>query len=608
VLGAVRSPRNRRRISRGEFVPQAAIYLVVVGGGLTLGGYFAAPSTTPSSQADRRLPRSSLVEFGRRENDTVLGEASLRRKLYALAAAATVLISLLGSCSPEPSEGQAGEDRRSGESRGAAAGGSQPEEAAETPEGPSQPEPERPLVPITHLTSTRESVSKEDLSQNRELAVPQDFTDSAEQLLGGSGFRSFDSAGAVVDRVSRNPGALGLVPWDEVGPWVKALGVDGESLLVPGAAPEDYALSPEAAPGPDPDELRRVVVGGDIVLDRGQNYMVIQQGMGLDFPLDGGYAAITSRVSEPSYYSETGVIHQFTAERLGRSGAVQRYLMGADMTLANLENPVIREAVWHPEATTFTGDLRLLPVLEEAGIDGVTLGNNHILDAGTSGLRETMAHLDDASIAHAGAGMDLAEAREPMIFELGGTKVGVLSYQGVPSYDWAWATETAPGTAPLLTDVMREDVERLRTRVDLVVVSPHWGKEYIATPEPWQVEFAHAAVEAGADIFVGGHAHWPKGMEVYEGKPIFYGVGNFLFDQSWSEETSTGIFAEIILYEDRVIQVRPVPFILLNYAQPNFLTPKGGGNRALRRIYSASLGPEFRSDGTHDSSGDGPNR
>jgi hypothetical protein len=85
-------------------------------------------------------------------------------------------------------------------------------------------------------------------------------------------------------------------------------------------------------------------------------------------------------------------------------------------------------------------------------------------------------------------------------------------------------------------------------------------------------------------------------------------VGNFLFDQSWSEETSTGIFAEIILYEDRVIQVRPVPFILLNYAQPNFLTPKGGGNRALRRIYSASLGPEFRSDGTNDSSGDGPNR
>ena len=446
-------------------------------------------------------------------------------------------------------------------------------------------------------------MSKEELSQNRELAVPQASMDSAEELLGGSGFRGFDSAGAVVDHVSRNPEALGLVPWDEIGPRVKALAVDGESLLAPGAAPDDYALSPGSAPGPDSSELRRVVVGGDIVLDRGQNYMVIQQGLGLDFPLDGGYAAVTSRVPEPSDYSETGIIHQFTAERTGGSGAVRNYLTGADLTLANLENPVIRAAVWHPEDTTFTGDLRLLPILEQAGIDGVTLGNNHILDAGVPGVRETMAHLDDAGIAHAGAGMDLAQAREPMIFELGETKVGVLSYLGVPSYDWAWATENSAGTAPIREDVMKEDVERLRSKVDLVVVSPHWGNEYLATPEPWQVEWAHAAVDAGADLVVGGHAHWPKGIEVYEGKPIFYGVGNFLLDQSWSEETSTGIFAEITLYGDRVVQIRPVPFILLDYAQPNFLTRSGGGNRALRKVYSASLGPEFEAYGPSSATG-----
>jgi poly-gamma-glutamate synthesis protein (capsule biosynthesis protein) len=452
-------------------------------------------------------------------------------------------------------------------------------------------------------------VSTEELSQADGLAVSRGNQGLAEELLDRSGFKSFDSAEAVVDYVSRNPGAMGLVPWDEVGPRVKALAVDGESLLEPGAEDQEgYPLKAGDATVPDPRELRRVVVGGDIVFDRGQNYMVIQQGMGLNFPLDGGYASVTSRLPEPSYFSETGVIHQFTAERTGGAGEVREYLRGADLTLANLENPMIRDAVWHPEDTTFTGDLRLLPVLEQGGIDGVTLGNNHILDAGTSGLEETIVHLDEAGIAHAGAGMDLAEAREPMIFDLGGTKVGVLSYLGVPSYDWAWATETAPGTAPLLTDVMREDVQRLRSRVDVVVVSPHWGKEYIATPEPWQVEFAHAAVDAGADIFVGGHAHWPKGIEVYEDKPIFYGVGNFLLDQSWSEETSTGIFAEITLYEDRAIQFRPVPFIILDYAQPNFLVPKGGGDRVLRHVFSASLGPEFRSDGTNDSSGSGPNR
>jgi poly-gamma-glutamate capsule biosynthesis protein CapA/YwtB (metallophosphatase superfamily) len=516
----------------------------------------------------------------------------LHRTLYASAAIMTILISLLlllGSCSPEGSVRQAGEDKQAGAVREDQTGGSQ-QESGQSSEDASQPQS---LVPIVHITSNRESVSKDELSQNRELAVPQESRESAEELLGGSGFEGFDSAGAVVNYVSRNPEAMGLVSWDEVGPRVRALGVDGKSLLVPGAAPEDYALNPGSAPGPDPDELRRVVAGGDIVLDRGQNYMVIQQGMGLDFPLDGGYAAVTSRVPEPSDYSETGIIHQFTAERTGDSGAVRRYLTSADLTLANFENPVIRAAVWHPDATTFTGDLRLLPILDQAGIDGVTLGNNHILDAGVSGVRETIVHLDDAGIAHAGAGMDLAETREPMIFEVGETKIGVLSYQGVPLYDWAWATETSAGTAPIQKEVMTEDVERLRDEVDLVVVMPHWGKEYIATPESWQVDWAHAAVDAGADVVIGGHAHWPKGIEVYEGDPIFYGVGNFLFDQSWSEETSTGIFAEITLYEDRVIQIRPVPFILLDYAQPNFLTPQGGANRALRKVYSASLGPEF---------------
>jgi len=95
-------------------------------------------------------------------------------------------------------------------------------------------------------------------------------------------------------------------------------------------------------------------------------------------------------------------------------------------------------------------------------------------------------------------------------------------------------------------------------------------------------------------VFIGGHAHWPKGIEMYDGTPIYYGVGNFLLDQSWSEETSTGIFAEITLYGDRVIQTQPIPFIMLDRAQPNILVPNAGGNRALRKVYSASLGPEFQ--------------
>ncbi len=502
------------------------------------------------------------------------------------------LVPLSFSCSADQARQEPAEDGQSGESgsRGSGGSGEAPRESAgDAPDGPGEP-----LVPVVHLTSTRESISAAELSRAEDLAIPQEVRETAAGLLDRSDFEVSGSADEVADRVSRDPGALGLLPWDEVGPEVKALAVDGEALLDPDEEdPEGYPLRPEGAGGPDPGEITRVVVGGDIVLDRGQYYTVIEQGLGLDFPLDGGYAAITSRVPEESIYSEYGVIHQFTAERRGGTGAVREYLHGADLTLANFENPAIEASVYHPDATTFTGDLRLLPILDQAGIDGVTLGNNHVLDAGTEGLQETIFHLENAGIEHAGAGMDLDAAREPMVFDVGGTKVGVLSYHGVPSYDWSWATETAPGTAPLQQEVMTEDIERLRPEVDVLVVMPHWGNEYLATPEPDQVDLAHAAVDAGADLIVGGHAHWPKGIEFYESKPVFYGVGNFLLDQSWSEETSTGIFAEITLYKDRVVQVQPVPFIMLDYAQPNFLLPEAGGDRALRRMFSASLGPEF---------------
>ncbi len=317
-----------------------------------------------------------------------------------------VSLALPISCSDEQAGGQSRQDQtRETQPREA-----RTEDASSSP-GTSPSEPRGSLVPIAHLTSARDDVSMEELSQYTELAVPQELSEAASEVLGRSDLEGSGSAEAVVDRVSRDPEALGLVPWEEVGPRVKALAVDGVSLLEPGAADrEQYPLRTGSATDPDAGELRRVVVAGDIVLDRGQNYTVIQQDMGLDFPLDGGYAAVTERTPEPSEASEFGVIHQFTAERRGEPGQMREYLRNSDLTLANFENPVVEDAVWHPDAATFTGDLRLLPILRQAGIDGVTLGNNHILDAGVPGLVETMGHLRAAGISHTGAGMDLASA------------------------------------------------------------------------------------------------------------------------------------------------------------------------------------------------------
>jgi poly-gamma-glutamate capsule biosynthesis protein CapA/YwtB (metallophosphatase superfamily) len=528
------------------------------------------------------------------------------RALYTLAAVAVtfVLALLLFSCSGGQSERETGAEgavqEGTGESQASDAAGTQ---APSTDDGSN---PRAALVPVAHLTSAREDLSIDELSEASELAVPRELHESAERSLGRSDFEDFGSTDEVLDRVSRDPEAIGLVPWDEVDPRVKALAVDGTSLLDPDAAdPESYPLRSDDTTIPDPGDLRRIVAAGDIVLDRGQPFAVFEEGRGINFPLDGGFAAITGRELVPNPYSESELVYQFDAERVGEGGAVREYLRGADLTLANLENPVLENAVYHPEDPTFNGDLRLLPILTQGGIDGVTLANNHILDAGVPGLEETLGHLDEAGISYAGAGANLDATREPMIFDLGGIEVGVLSYQNVPSYEWAWATEDIPGTAPLQEDAVREDIERLRPEVDLLVVMPHWGIEYTAPPEPEQVELAHAMVDAGADLIVGNHAHWAKGIEIYDGKPVFYGTGNFLFDQSWSEETSTGIFVDVVLYENRVVQARPVPFIILDRSQPNFLVRDALGEKALNTIFSTSLGPELEAYEDQQSEGSG---
>jgi poly-gamma-glutamate capsule biosynthesis protein CapA/YwtB (metallophosphatase superfamily) len=518
------------------------------------------------------------------------------RALYAPAVVVIsfVLALLLFSCSARQPERETGEDRVSEEGMGESRAGDTETGDTQGSSADDRSGLRATLVPVAHLTSTRENVSMDELSGISELAVSRELRESAGEALDRSDFEEFDSTDEVLDHVSRNPEAIGLVPWDEVDPRVKALAVDGTSLLDPDAAnPESYPLRSGDTAVPNARQLRRIVAAGDIVLDRGQPFAVFEEGRGIDYPLDGGYAAITGRELVPNPYSESELVYQFDAKRLGEGGAVRAYLSNADLTLANFENPVLENAVYHPEAPTFNGDLRLLSILTQGGIDGVTLANNHILDAGVPGLEETLGHLDDAGISYAGAGTDLDATREPMIFDLSGIEVGVLSYQNVPSYEWTWATETAPGTAPLREDVVSEDIERLRPEVDLLVVMPHWGIEYTAPPEPEQVELAHAMVDAGADLVVGGHAHWAKGIEVYDGKPVFYGTGNFLFDQSWSEETSTGIFVDVVLYENHVVQARPVPFIILDRSQPNFLVRDKSGEKVMNTIFSASLGPEF---------------
>lgn len=187
----------------------------------------------------------------------------MKRALFALAVASSLL---LASCSAEPLERlavQAGTEP---------APPPRPDSREHTRENAR--EPRAYLVPVTHLASTLESVTVQDLAQDAGPAVPRRLSEPLAELLDDPNLEPLRSAEAVIEHVSQTPGAIGLVPWESVDPRVKVLAVDDDHPLQPGAETEDHPLALGDAPSPDPEDLRRVVVAGDVVLDRGLPYAV----------------------------------------------------------------------------------------------------------------------------------------------------------------------------------------------------------------------------------------------------------------------------------------------------------------------------------------------
>jgi poly-gamma-glutamate synthesis protein (capsule biosynthesis protein) len=139
--------------------------------------------------------------------------------------------------------------------------------------------------------------------------------------------------------------------------------------------------------------------------------------------------------------------------------------------------------------------------------------------------------------------------------------------------------------------VVKADVAKARKAgAQVVIVFPHWGTEYDPTPFRGQQTLARAALDAGADMVIGNHAHWAGAMEVYKGKPIWYALGNFVFDQTWSEPTMEGITLELTFRGADLVQVRMRPHVILDKAQPNFMDPAGSGRVVMGQVFNASKG------------------
>jgi hypothetical protein len=204
-------------------------------------------------------------------------------------------------------------------------------------------------------------------------------------------------------------------------------------------------------------------------------------------------------------------------------------LRRADFTLVNLECPIVERPA---QVIVKDGDTMYAPPQTIAGLTAIPfsvacLANNHILDAGAAGLRETMDLLQRHGIATVGAGECAAEAERPLIMPIGDVSLALLN---VAEGEEARAAGSGAGAASLDLERVTGQIRCLRTQADVVMVIVHAGREYLPVPAPHIQRAYRALIDAGADLVVGHHPHVPQGIELHCGKPIAYSLGNFAFD------------------------------------------------------------------------------
>lgn len=394
--------------------------------------------------------------------------------------------------------------------------------------------------------------------------------------------------------IAAHPDRLGFLPLADVDSSVRALAWGGVSLFGVHrlATLEGWPLRlrltlgtvPATTDSYDPATAWTVAAGGDINLDGQVAYHVKQLGLGVDFPFAGGTATITSH-----YCCSSAGLPLPRAQRTGNEGAVHDLLTLADLAIADFENPAPDNFQYHPAGLTYSADPDLIEGLANAGIDWVSLANNHIGDYGDQGVLDTLKNLDRWGIDHGGAEADLDAARAPSLFDEGGISVAILGYDTVkPAYA---ATASSPGSNEMSVAGVTADVQAARAAgAGLVIVFPHWGVEYSATTTALQRSLAHAAIDAGADIVIGSHTHWAGGLEVYKGRPIFYSLGDFVFNVTPSEQTEEGIVLELTFAGSRLVQARMLPYLILDGSQPNLLDPASSGKVVLNQVFGASPG------------------
>lgn len=228
---------------------------------------------------------------------------------------------------------------------------------------------------------------------------------------------------------------------------------------------------------------------------------------------------------------------------------VAEKLKSADITAINLENPITDKCPVSNSGFIFCADPKTIEGLNYAGVDVANLANNHMNNYGKNGMIQTENYLKNSNI-------DFTGDNNLTIKNVKDIKFGFLGFD---------FTSNNP------KDEDFKLISESKNKVDVLVVFVHWGVEYRSTPTDGQKETAKKIIIAGADVVAGSHPHWVQNMEYINGKPVFYSLGNFVFDQPWSEETKKGLAVKLTYQGKELKKIDDMPIYMKKFAQPEWV-------------------------------------
>ncbi len=249
-----------------------------------------------------------------------------------------------------------------------------------------------------------------------------------------------------------------------------------------------------------------------------------------------------------------------------------RRLAAADLAVGTLESTLSTAGSPQQGGDSFAADPGVVPLLAEAGFDALSLANNHVGDYEEEALLATVRRLRRSPVAPFGAGRDVRAAARPAVVEHAGVRFAFLGFNAIGETPratrqraGALSVRMPPRTGPLVDrDLQRVErqVRRAQERADVVVVLPHWGRQYTHEPEPVQRRVARRLARAGADLVVGGHPHWVQGLDRYGDTLVAHSLGNFVFDMDFMAETMEGVVLRVDFDGDRIASYRLLPYRL----------------------------------------------